>query len=130
MADGFIRIGNMWLPSPDHHGVKQTTSTSVSEAINANNVFVGQRVGNDRRRIDIPWHLMPADQWAELLQMFESADGFVQPVQYYDMVLGRTVERWCYVTDRSATAHTIADDGMTWLMAGDCKLSLVDTGRR
>lgn len=127
MADGFIRVGSIWLPSPDWHGVKQVTSTAVAEGINAHNVFLGQRVGRDRRRIDLPWHIMDADQWAALLQQFERQ--LIQPVQYYDMVTGTIVTRYCYVTDRSAMAHSVSADGMTWTMAGDCKLSLVDTGR-
>jgi len=70
---------------------------------------------------------MEAQTWASLLQQFERK--FVSAVEYYDMAKGAVIVRHMYVNDRTAGPFRIDPATGIWLIARDCKLNLIDTGR-
>ena len=70
---------------------------------------------------------MEAQTWASLLQQFERK--FVSAVEYYDMAKGAVIVRYMYVNHRTARPFRIDPATGIWLIARDCKLNLIDTGR-
>ena len=75
-AKGFVKIwattekDAIWLPYPDSDSGLQTKSTSVNGAFNGNNVFVGQKVGRDRGKIDLRWKRLDAALWQSVMSLF------------------------------------------------------------
>ena len=129
---GFIRIwaadeaSAIDVPYPDNDSALQTVATAVNGAFNGANEFIGQKVGRDRTKQELGWKIMDATLWRQLLQLFDA--NFVVHVRYYAMAKG-IVTREMYVSDRSASPLEIGADGMTWITAKNCKLSVIDTGR-
>lgn len=119
-------VGGRPFPYPNKESGLQTQVTMVSEGINADGVYIGQRIGRDQSRVELEWSRMPAQTWAELLQIF--AASYVNPVTYYDMAAGKLVTRQMIVSDRSAQPYKIDPATGVWREAKNCKLNLVDTG--
>lgn len=122
----FLTVRGRPFPWPNKDSGLQTQITMVSEGRNANGVFIGQRVGRDQAKVELTWYRMSATAWAELLQIFEIH--FVNPVSYYDMAKGAIVTRNMYVSDRTAQPYKVDPETGMWLVAKNCKLSLIDTG--
>lgn len=122
---GFIELSGVVVPYPDDGSGKQTTSTTVNGAFNALNVFIGQRVGRDRSKIEMSWDEMDINLWSHLCQKFKV--GFVNPIRYFDMVENRIITRYFYVNDRSARPGRVNDKG-EWLTARECSFNVIDTG--
>lgn len=131
-AQGFVKIwattesDAIWLPYPDNDSGLQTKATSVNGAFNGNNVFVGQKVGRDRGKIELSWKRLDAAIWRSVTSLFSKH--FVVRMTYYDMADG-VVTRSFYVSDRTARPGEFLEDGLTWRTAVDCKFSLIDTGK-
>lgn len=129
---GFVKIwatsenDAIWVPYPDAESGLQTKATSVNGAFNGNNVFIGQKVGRDRGKIEMNWKRMDAAVWRDILALFSAH--FVIRITYYDMADG-IVTRSFYVSDRTARPGEFMEDGLTWKTAVDCKFSLIDTGK-
>ena len=85
-----------------------------------------KKVGRDQSKVELEWYSMDAQKWADLLQIFNVS--FVNPVSYYDMMQGKIITRNMYVSDRSASAKRVDPATGAWLVAKNCKLSLIDTG--
>lgn len=132
MTEGFVKVwatsedNAILVPYPDADSGLQTKATSVNGAFNGNNVFIGQKVGRDRGKVEMSWKFMDASTWRELLQLFEKH--FVVNMTYYDMSQG-IITRSFYVSDRTARPAEFMEDGLTWRLARDCKFSLIDTGK-
>lgn len=122
----FLFVAGEAFPWPNKSSGMQTASTFVSDGRNTNGAFIGQKVGRDLSKIELQWYKMDAQTWAHLLQLFEA--NFINPVVYYDMVKGKMISRNMYVSDRSAKPYRVDPATGAWLVAGDCKLSLVDVG--
>ncbi|MEG0899510.1 MAG: hypothetical protein RSF40_07370 [Oscillospiraceae bacterium] len=125
MSRGFIELSGVAVPFPDYGSGKQTTSTTVNGGFNALNVFIGQRVGRDRTKMELSLGELDAGLWSELCQKFKV--GFVNSVRYYDMVEGRIITRKFYVNDRSALPDKVNEQG-EWITAKDCSFNVIDTG--
>lgn len=125
MSRGFIELAGIQVPFPEYGSGKQTTSTTVNGGFNALNVFIGQRVGRDRTKVELALGELDADLWSELCQKFKV--GFVNTVKYYDMVEGRVITRKFYVNDRSAAPGKVTEQGV-WLTAKECSFNVIDTG--
>lgn len=126
----FITVAGINFPYPDSDSGLQTTATFVSDGRNQFNEMVGQTIGRDQVKIELRWHKMNAQLWAKLLQLFSKEHGgnFVNPVRYYDMVLGRMHTRNLYVSDRSSSGGGAVLPSGEWIYACNCSLSLVDSG--
>ena len=122
----FLTVAGKRFPWPNKESGLQTQITMVSEGRNAEGVFIGQKVGRDQSKVELEWYSMDAQKWAELLQIFNAS--FVNPVSYYDMMQGKIITRNMYVSDRSASAKRVDPATGAWLVAKNCKLSLIDTG--
>ena len=123
----FITVNGSRYPYPDCESGLQTQSTNVSGGLNNEGIFIGQRVGRDKSKVELKWTIMEAQTWASLLQQFERK--FVSAVEYYDMAKGAGIVRHMYVNDRTAGPFRIDPATGIWLIARDCKLNLIDTGR-
>lgn len=127
MQDAFITVAGVRFPYPNKESGLQTQSTNVSGGLNNEGVFIGQRVGRDKSKVELQWKTMDAQIWASMLQLFE--ENFVNPIEYYDMAKGKVIVRNMYVNDRTARPGRINPQTGEWITAKDCKLNLIDTGR-
>lgn len=84
-------------------------------------------MGRDKSKVELEWKIMDAQTWTSLLQQFEHK--FVSAIEYYDMAKGAVIVRYMYVNDRTASPFRIDSATGIWLIARDCKLNLIDTGR-
>lgn len=126
MQDAFITVAGVRFPYPNKESGLQTQTTLVNGGLNSQGVFIGQRIGRDKSKIELQWYSMDAQIWAALLQLFQQ--NFVNPVEYYDMVKGQVIIRNMYVNDRTARPGRINPQTGEWITAKDCKLNLIDTG--
>lgn len=126
MQDAFITVAGVRFPYPNKESGLQTQTTLVNGGLNSQGIFIGQRVGRDKSKIELQWYSMDAQTWASLLQLFHQ--NFVNPVEYYDMVKGQVIIRNMYVNDRTARPGRINPQTGEWITAKDCKLNLIDTG--
>lgn len=127
MIDAFIEIDGLALPYPNKDSGLQTQITLVDGSRNQNGVFIGQKVGRDQSKVELQWYSMQAGLWSQLLKLLRAKVNHA--VKYYDMAEGTIITREMYVSDRSARPKRIDPHTGVWLIAADCKLSLVDTGR-
>ena len=127
MQNTFITVNGSRYPYPSIESGLQTQSTLVSGGLNNEGVFIGQRVGRDKSKVELEWKIMDAQTWTSLLQQFEHK--FVSAIEYYDMAKGAVIVRYMYVNDRTASPFRIDSATGIWLIARDCKLNLIDTGR-
>ena len=84
-------------------------------------------MGRDKSKVELEWKIMDAQTWTSLLQQFEHK--FVSAIEYYDVAKGAVIVRYMYVNDRTASPFRIDSATGIWLVARDCKLNLIDTGR-
>lgn len=126
MEDAFITVAGVKFPYPNKESGLQTQSTLVDGGLNSYGVFIGQRVGRDKSKVELQWYSMPAQIWANLLQLFQA--NFVNTVEYYDMAAGKVISRRMYVNDRTAQPKKIDPHTGEWITAKNCKLNLIDTG--
>lgn len=123
---GYIKLNGINVPFPDEGSGSQTTSTTVNGSRNANNVFIGQRVGRDNTKIELALGELDASFWSYICKNFKV--GFVNPVSYYDMVEGKIITRNFYVNDRHAQPGKVRESDGAWLTAKNCTFNLIDTG--
>lgn len=121
-----IEINGKSFPSPDR-GLTFEIDSFVDSARNANNEFVGQKVGRDQYKIDnLQWYLLPATVWSELLQEFAK---FEIMVKFPDMVTNSMITLTMYPGNR--TAQPLYTDPSTQLPTWYtmCKCNIIDCGR-
>ncbi|MBQ8299570.1 MAG: hypothetical protein IJX99_06960 [Clostridia bacterium] len=104
---------------------KQTVATMVSDARNAQGVFIGQKIGRDQSKVEYVASALTAQEWSEILMIFERS--FVNDVTYFDMVTGSKITRKMYVNDRTASPLAVDEEGNVTVWK-DCALNLIDTG--
>lgn len=121
----FLVVNGKTFPMVKADSGKQTVATMVSDARNAQGVFIGQKIGRDQSKVEYVASVLTAKEWSEILMIFERS--FVNNVTYFDMVTGRKVTRKMYVSDRTASPLSVDEEGnvTTWK---DCALNLIDTG--
>lgn len=125
MADGFIYVNNVAFPYPDADSGLQTISTLVNSARTADGVMRGEKVGRDLAKVELAWRILPAQQWSQMLQLF---DNFYVDVKYVDMVTNDWKIRKFYVGDRSARPFMIDPATNKPKYYTDCKANVVDVG--
>jgi len=121
----FITINGKLFPAPAT-GIGFEIATTVSDGRNANNQFVGQKVGRDQQKIpDVTWPHLTAAVWSELLQELEK---FELTVTYPDMVNNAWKTVKMYPGNRTATVFKVSP--VTGLPTEyiNCKCSIVDMG--
>ena len=121
----FLVVNGKQLPMIKVDSGKQTVATLVNDSRNALGVFIGQKIGRDQSKVEYVAPVLTADEWSEILQLFETS--FVNNVTYFDMVSNQKITRKMYVNDRTATPLAIDDDGNV-IVWKDCTLNLIDTG--
>ena len=83
------------------------------------------KIGRDQSKVEYVASILNADEWSEILQIFERS--FVNNVTYFDMVANKKITRKMYVNDRTATPYAVDEDGNVTVWK-DCSLNLIDTG--
>jgi hypothetical protein len=121
----FLVINGETLPMVRVDSGKQTVATMVSDARNAQGVFIGQKIGRDQSKVEYTASVLTAQEWSKILMMFERS--FVNDVTFFDMVRGRKVTRKMYVNDRTAIPLAVDEEGNVTAWK-DCALNLIDTG--
>ncbi len=122
---GYVKVGNTALPPLAVDSGPQTIATVVNSGRNANAVVVGQKIGRDQSKIELKWSYLTANQWSEILTLFENS--FFNDVTYFDMQKNKKITRKMYVNDRKARPFKMADGNPSaWL---ECSLNLIDTGK-
>ena len=121
----FLVVNGKSFPMTKVDTGKQTVATVVNDARNALGVFIGQKIGRDQSKIEYVAPVLTADEWSEILQLFETS--FINNVTFFDMVTNQKITRKMYVNDRTATPLAIDDNGNV-LVWKDCSLNLIDTG--
>lgn len=100
-------------------------TTAVNSARNANNKFVGQKVGRDNYKIDnLEWAYLDASTWSSMLKEFKN---FFVTVQFWDMVENDWITLKMYPGDRTADVFKIDSQGRPTHYI-NCKVNIIDTG--
>jgi len=121
----FITINGKQFPAPAR-GIGYEIATTVSNGRNANNEFVGQKVGRDQQKVDnLSWPHLSAAVWSELLQEFEKFD---LTVTYPDPVHNTWKKIKMYPGNRTADVFKV--NPQTGLPSEyiNCKCNIIDCG--
>ena len=124
--NGFIEINGNICPAPDR-GLNFLVVTTVDAARNANNEFVGQKVGRDQFKVEnLTWFSLPAETWSRLLMEF---DNFVVTATIPNMVTNQRMTLEMYCGNRSAEPRDIDPVTMMPTRYTNCKVNIIDCGR-
>ena len=123
---GFITINGHIYPAPDR-GLNFLVVTTVDSARNANNEFVGQKVGRDQFKVEnLTWFSLDAETWSRLLQEF---DNFVVTATIPNMVSNQRMTIEMYPGNRTAEPRDIDPATMMPTRYANCKVNSIDCGR-
>lgn len=123
---GFIEINGNVYPAPDR-GLNFLVVTTVDSARNANNEFVGQKVGRDQFKVEnLTWFSLDAETWSRLLREF---DNFVVMATIPNMVTNQRMTLEMYCGNRTAEPRDINPDTMMPTRYANCKVNIIDCGR-
>lgn len=91
------------LPTPAFDSGKVTISTVVDGGRNANNVFIGSVVGDDKLKIEMKFPALKPQEMMNFLKLFDRKQGghFVNDFVVFDPRVNRRVTMRMYVSDRS-----------------------------
>ena len=126
MAQALVTVGGYPFPEPStYNGI---TATIVDSARNADGYVIGSVIREDVAKVELTWNMLTVDQWARVLQCFDSKRGgsFYNNVTFFNQTSGSFETREMYVSDRSAPMwRRDPDTGavMGWL---GCSLSLIE----
>ena len=117
-----VSIGGFDFPEPSTYS--GTTSTIVDAARNVNGYVVGAVVRNDVAKIEMSWKYLTAQQWADILTIFN--DSFYNDVRFLNQATNGYTTRTMYPSDR--TGGIWRRDPKTGEVMGytGCALSLVE----
>lgn len=122
---GFIEINGNVYPAPDS-GLNFLVVTTVDSARNANNEFVGQRVGRDQFKVEnLVWLSLDAVTWSNILREF---DHFVVTATVPNMVTNQRMTLKMYPGNRTAEPRDIDPTTMMPRRYANCKVNLIDCG--
>lgn len=126
MKQAFLIINGKSFPAPKR-GLHIKTITTIHEAKNEHNAFIGQRIGRDQQNIEgVEWPYLSASDWSVILKQLSD---FVFDVTYLDPVTNDWITRKMYVTDRECEPYRIDPATGKTVMYKACKCNFVDTGR-
>lgn len=120
----FIRVNGKPFPAPKRYPGMVVT-TAVNGGRNANNKFVGQKIGRDNYKIDnLEWPYLDAATWSSMLKEFKD---FSCTVQFWDMVNNDWITLTMYPGDRTADVFKIDSEGRPTHYI-NCKVNIIDMG--
>ena len=120
----FILINGKSYPAPKRYP-NMVVTTAVNAGRNANNKFVGQKIGRNNYKIDnLEWPYLDAATWSSMLKEF---DNFLVDVRFWDMVNNDWITLMMYPGDRTADVFKIDSDGRPTHYI-NCKVNIVDAG--
>jgi len=130
-----ITIGGFVVPTPSEYVAN--TSTIVDSARNVNGYMCGSVVRDDVAKISMKWNFISAEDWSDLLKLFEPAYGgyFTQSVTFFNQTSNSLETRDMYVSDRNSAgsfllynAHDAPSSALIGLPRGflDASLSLIE----
>lgn len=123
---GFIEINGNVYPAPDS-GLNFLVVTTVDSARNANNEFVGQKVGRDQFKVDnLVWSILDAVTWSNILREF---DNFVVTATIPNMVTNKRMTLKMYPGNRTAEPIDIDPETMMPTRYANCKVNIIDCGQ-
>ena len=120
--EALVTIGGYELPEPSSYNA--ITSTIVDSGRNVEGKVVGSVVRHDVAKIEMSWHYLTAQQWADVLSLF--TNNFYNDVRFMNQATNNYDIRTMYVSDRSAglwRRHPETGDIMGYT---NCSLSLVE----
>ena len=122
-----VYYNNAWVTLPMHKdGTGDITTTLVNSARNSVGTVIGQQIGRTQGKIEgLVFPFLYAHEWASICQMFKLK--ISRKVRYFDMELGKKIERTLYINDRTATRFAYRSNGDVAVWK-DCSLSLIDVG--
>ena len=111
--NSLLSIAGTDLPNPSTY--KPSLATVVDGGRNVNGVFIGSVVRNSIEKIAVGWNVLTMAEWASILELFneDNVGQFVNEVTYFSELGVRKTADF-YVTDRSAGALKIDDDGVAY----------------
>lgn len=119
-------MGGYPLPEPSTYNA--TTATIVDSARNTQGYVIGTVIREDVAKVELTWNMLSSDQWARVLQLFDSSHGggFYRNVTFLNQTTGRFETRTMYVSDRSTSMWW--RDSVTGAVKGwrGCSLSLIE----
>lgn len=121
----YITINGHKFPMPKR-GLGVQVVTIVDSGRTTNGQVVAQRVGRDQQKINnCVWPYLPAEVWAEMLQVFEEFD---LEVTYPDPVTADWNTRSMYPGDRSGEPYWLDPNTGLPKYYINCSCNLIDRG--
>ena len=117
-----VTVAGVELPEPSEY--RGNTATLVDSARNVQGRVIGSVIRNDVAKVEIKWRYLTAQQWAEVLSLFNQS--FYNSVKFYNQATADYTTREMYVSDRNAgmwRRHPVTGEVMGWT---ECSLSLVE----
>lgn len=129
-SGNFIKIkqGDSWVDivDPQYGSGSFTIATTVTEARNAKNNFVGATVGQDKYKVELAWSVLPADQAALLFSRFDRSRGgkFINTFRVYDARTNDWVTLKMYVSDRTGSPMMMNNGSARYVT--DVRVALIE----
>lgn len=120
--EALVTIGGYDLPEPSTYSA--ITSTIVDSARNVSGYVVGSVVRNDVAKIELSWRYLTAQQWAEILSLFNT--DFYNDVRFLNQATNNYESRTMYVSDRNASMWRRNPNTGEVMGYTGCSLSLVE----
>lgn len=120
--EALVTVAGVELPEPSEY--RGNTATLVDSARNVQGRVIGSVIRNDVAKVEIKWRYLTAQQWAEVLSLFNQS--FYNSVKFYNQATADYTTREMYVSDRNAgmwRRHPVTGEVMGWT---ECSLSLVE----
>lgn len=117
-----VSIGGFDFPEPSTYNA--TTSTIVDSGRNVKGRVVGAVVRSDVAKVELTWRYLTAQQWANILSLFNSS--FYNEVRFYNQATASYTTRTLYVSDRTAGAWRRDPETGELLGWTNCSIALVE----
>ena len=120
--EALVTVAGVELPEPSEY--RGNTATLVDSARNVQGRVIGSVIRNDVAKVEIKLRYLTAQQWAEVLSLFNQS--FYNSVKFYNQATADYTTREMYVSDRNAgmwRRHPVTGEVMGWT---ECSLSLVE----
>lgn len=98
-----VTVGGVALPTPSTY--IGNTATIVDSARNVEGYVIGTVIRNDVAKVSMTWNAIKAQDWAEILKLFEPAYGgaFYNSVTFFNQTTASFATRTMYVSDRTTS---------------------------
>ena len=117
-----VTVAGYEFPEPSTYNA--STSTLVDSARNVQGYVIGSVIRNDVAKIELSWRYLTAEQWANILSLFNRS--FYNSVTFFNQSTGDYTTRQMYVGDRSAGVWRRHPETKEIMGFTECKLNLIE----